>query len=152
MADQTLEPLTMDIDLSGAEIGFPVFPAGAVRARIKSVGLKDSKKGGQNIAVVFTSEQELTTLGGVTRPPGVPFTMYIPNQKSKKSPDWDWEKNRRDRLAEVMAAAQGVKALAPNSTFQTDAVIGKEVVIRLGLDDSDGTQSNSIKGVLPLPS
>lgn len=145
--DTNAMPFDETLDLTGAEIGFPVFPAGLVRARLTTINVLPSKSGGQNIVIKFTSEQELTTLDGSVRKPGVPFSMYIPNQASTKSPNWDWQKNKIDRLAEVKLAATGEKG----GKFVSADIEGKEVLLRLGLEkNQDDEPSNAIKRVLAL--
>lgn len=143
-------PLNESIDLSGAEVGFPVFPNGTLApARILKIELRQAKANpnNQNIAVVFETTSILSTLDGIDRAPGVPFTTYIPNGPSMKNPDWDWQKNKKDRLAEIKLAVTGDKT----GQFNSADYIGKEVILRLGLSQNQsGDASNDIKRVMAL--
>lgn len=148
MTEENAMPFDEEVDLTGAEIGFPVFPAGIVRARITSINVKENKTGGNNIVIQFKSEQALTTIEGNERPLGMPFSMYIPMQASLKKPDWDWQGNKKSRLSEIKLAAIGIKG----GKFNSEEVIGKEVLIRLSLgkNEETGDPSNSVSRVSQL--
>lgn len=136
------ESMVLDVDLSKADIDFPIFPAGLYRASIAGFKQEDNKdKSGKNLIAFFRVEQEMTTVSGAVRAPGtVVFRKYCPLQAKQSNPDWDWTAN----FAEIKQAALGHHT----GPFNTEEVLGKEVILRITLDKTDKGDQNSIARVI----
>jgi hypothetical protein len=135
-----IESLDLDIDLTKADLDFPLFPAGLVKARIIGLVLQPNKKEtGRNMIVTFANETPLTSVKGRDFEVGkVKFKKWYPLQPSEKNPDWDWTAP----IAELQLAALGERTNGLN----TAALGGKVVVLKIKIEKETDASGKPVEG------
>jgi hypothetical protein len=129
------------VDLTTVETGIPVLKAGVYKVRFADFIVKPNKAGdGDNLNIKLTIEESTTDEAGKPVAIGFPvFDTVALKRTEKYTPD--------RKLAEIQEAALGAKKVG----FETEDLIGKEVVIQLTMEESDqyGKQ-NRIKRYMAL--
>jgi len=137
------ETVSLDVDLSKADIEFPLFPAGLVRLKIKGFRVEPNKaQTGRNLVAFFSTEQTLTTTKGFEKGPGFTFKKYYPLQASEKNPDWDWTAN----LAQLKNAALGHH----DGAFNSEELVGKELIGKVTIETGERGEMNSIDKLMSI--
>lgn len=123
-----IEALELDIDLTKADLDFPVFTDQLVKVRIVGAQILPNKEeSGRNLVITGQSEEKLTSTTGREFAAGKrTFKKYLSLQPSKKSPDWDWT----GPLAEMQLAATGQR----NTKLNVQELGGKIVYFKVVLD------------------